>query len=104
VAADWPAREAGLAGAAAAVHARQGETGLPTVADPIVRFWDRPYITVSPDLPEALVGAITDPAVAALPAGVGSIEQWVDNVDVLSWPDRRAAAASAWHHKIRALP
>jgi hypothetical protein len=30
-----------------------------------------------------LEASVTDPAVRALPRGVGSVEQWSDNVDVL---------------------
>lgn len=34
---------------------------------------------------------ITDPQVARLPAGIGSIEQWASNVDLLAHPERRRA-------------
>lgn len=45
-----------------------------------------------------LRGSITDPEVAQLP-GMGSIEQWVDNVAVLTDPLRRRAAAAAYQDR-----
>jgi len=75
-----------------AVHDHQGRVGLPTVADPIVAFWGRPYRAVDGALVAAITETITDPAVGALPVGIGSIEQWVDNTDVLAHPARRVAA------------
>jgi hypothetical protein len=44
---------------------------------------------------------IEDPTVRGLPLGVGAIEQWVDNVDVLVQPRRRAAVTSAWRSELR---
>jgi hypothetical protein len=92
---EWRSREAALAAAATAVHGRQRHVGLPAVPDPVVAFWNRPYLTINAELVAALTGSITDPVVAALPVGVGSVEQWVDNADVLTHPTRRTAAA-AW--------
>ena len=39
---------------------------------------------------------ITDPDVARLPAGIGSVEQWADSVDVLAGPARRPALQAAY--------
>ena len=61
----------------------------------VIPFWDRPYRTVDEAVCESLLSAITDPDVASLPT-VGSIEQWVSSVDVLSSPARRAALRSAY--------
>ncbi|WP_202125828.1 hypothetical protein [Actinomadura physcomitrii] len=44
--------------------------------------------------PDAL--ALGDPEVAGLRAGIGSVEQWVDSVDVLGHADRRAALQVAY--------
>ena len=52
----------------------------------MTRFWDRPFRTVDPAIGEALLARITDPHVRALPTGIGSIEQWASNVDVLASP------------------
>ena len=40
---------------------------------------------------------IKDPQLLAWPAGLGSLEQWVDNVDVLAHPERRPLAAGLYH-------
>lgn len=43
-----------------------------------VPFYDRPFKTVDPAF------------LATMPCdGIGSVEMWIDNVDVLSWPERR---------------
>jgi hypothetical protein len=63
--------------------------GLPALADPVEPFWDRPYRGVREEAIATLESSITDPAVRALPRGVGSAEQWSDNVDVLVHPARR---------------
>jgi len=94
-AADWPVREAGLVAAIDAVHARQVAAGLPVPAtSPVEPFWSRPFRTVGASIVDGLTAAITDPQVRALPVGAGSVEQWIDNVDVLARPARRMAAAA----------
>jgi hypothetical protein len=57
----------------------------------VTAFWDRPYRTVNHAIPRALLADVTDPHVTRLPVGIGSIEQWADNVDILAHPDRRDA-------------
>jgi hypothetical protein len=61
----------------------------------VIPFWDRPYRTVDEAACGSLLSAIADPGVARLPT-VGSIEQWVSSVDVLSSPARSAALRSAY--------
>jgi hypothetical protein len=51
---------------------------------------------LSQAVPRALLAGITDPEVAWLPPMIGSIEQWVDCVDVVSNPGRRAALRTAY--------
>lgn len=97
---DWRAREEALVTAVEAVAAAQAARGLPLLDATVVRFWDRPYRTISGDVPAALMAAASDPAVVSLPVGVGSIEQWVDNVDVLSVSERRASITQAWHQSL----
>ncbi|WP_426309123.1 DUF4037 domain-containing protein [Cellulosimicrobium sp. E-16] len=89
---DWRSREAALCRGLETLHDLQGEVGLPTVADVVVPFFDRPYRGLGP-VADAVTAAIQDPAVRALPPGVGTVEQWVDDVDVLTDPGRRVAAA-----------
>ncbi|WP_154793703.1 DUF4037 domain-containing protein [Occultella kanbiaonis] len=90
----WREREAALVEALEALSARQRDLGLPTPDVAIENFWDRPFRSlVSHDGP--LRESITDPAVLALPPEVGSVEQWVGNVAVLTDPARRRRAAGA---------
>ncbi len=88
-AADWPPREGGLVDVLRMLHELQRQVGLPTVDDPIGVFWDRNYRSVREEVVTLLEDSITDPAVRALPRGVGSAEQWSRNVDVLVHPGRR---------------
>lgn len=81
---DWRAREEGLVGAVRVLGRLQEQVGLPTVDDPVEPFWGRPYRGVREAVVVALEQSITDPAVRRLPRGVGSAEQWSDNVDVLT--------------------
>ena len=43
-----------------------------------------------------LTTVVTDPEVAALPVGLGSIEQWSDNVDLLTSGRRRLLARALY--------
>jgi hypothetical protein len=89
----WPEREASMARALDVLLDVQAATGLP-VPDgaATVPFFDRPFRGVAP-VPEVVGASIRDPAVRGLPAGVGCVEQWVDDVHVLMDPTRRLAAA-----------
>jgi hypothetical protein len=91
----WRDRESTLAGACEILLKIQRASGLPAPAAAVIPFWDRPYRTVDEAVCESLRSAITDPDLAKLPA-VGSIEQWVSNVEVLSSPGRRAALRSTY--------
>ncbi|MEV6522713.1 DUF4037 domain-containing protein [Longispora sp. NPDC051575] len=93
---DWRGREDGLVAAAELLLDRQRARGLPTPDAGVTPFWDRPYRTIAPDVTAALLDGLTDPVLSALPAGLGSVGQWVDNVDVLAHPDRRAALAATY--------
>ncbi|QKG25793.1 DUF4037 domain-containing protein [Actinomadura verrucosospora] len=97
VAADgWRERESALAEAAEILLDLQRERGLPAPGKAVVDFWGRPYRTIDEEVAAGLVAGITDPEVAALPPYVGSVEQWVDSVDVLTHADRRAALQVAY--------
>ncbi len=85
---DWRAREEGLVEALRILHRLQRSVGLPTVDDPVERFWDRHYRGIREDVVIRLEDCVTDPTVRGLPRGVGSAEQWSDNVDVLVDPRR----------------
>jgi hypothetical protein len=88
----WREREAALCRALETLHSLQDDVGLPTVENVVEPFWGRPFRGLGP-VAEAVTATIEDPAVRGLPSGVGSVEQWVDDVDVLMEPGRRVAAA-----------
>jgi len=91
----WAEREAAMARAAGWVLDAQGGRGAPVVDGPVLtQFWDRPYRHVEPAVIKGLRAAIGDPDLARLPADVGSIDQWVRDVEVLARPARSALAAT----------
>jgi hypothetical protein len=92
----WREREDALAAACAVLLDLQRDRGQPTPAAAVAPFWNRPYRTVDPAVPQALLDGITDPEVARLPPMVGSIEQWIDGAEVLANPDRRPALRAAY--------
>ncbi|HEX2851552.1 MAG TPA: DUF4037 domain-containing protein [Acidimicrobiales bacterium] len=96
VADDPVAREGALCDGAGVLARRQRSLALPAPDEVIVPFHDRPIRTVSADLADGLLDSVTDPVLRALPRGMGTVEQWVDNVDLLSWPSRRATLRSAY--------
>ncbi len=92
----WPERQAALVEALVTLHELQLAVGLPTGPEVVESFFDRPFTGVRASVSQLLLAEINDPLLRRLPAGVGSVEQWVDNVDVLSVPQRRVALAQAW--------
>lgn len=94
IAGSWQERERSLAEALIQMHKLQNDVGLPTADAAVSPFHDRPFLGLG-TVTEALLASVTDERVRALPRGVGSIEQWSDNVDVLTSPARRRAAVAA---------
>jgi Domain of unknown function (DUF4037) len=92
----WADRERGLCLAAESLGRRQAELGLPVVGAVTQPFFDRPFQTVNPAIHQSLMNLIADPQVSGLPVGVGSIEQWCDNVDLMAHPERRSAIQSLY--------
>jgi hypothetical protein len=92
----WRDRENALAAACEMLLDIQREHGLSAPESAVIPFFDRPYRTVDPAVPQVLLAGVTDPEVARLPPMVGSIEQWADSTDVLSSPGRRAALRAAY--------
>lgn len=86
---DWRVRNEHLAGALEELAVLQGRAGLPSASPACVPFWDRPYLHINPSLVPHITASLTDPAVASLPMGLGSIEQISDNVDLLMDARRR---------------
>lgn len=86
----WRRQEQSLCTAATLLADRQRSLGLPTPDHVVQPFFGRPFRTVDEAVSDVLRDAIPDPEVHRLPRGIGSVEQWCDNVDVLSDPVRRA--------------
>lgn len=78
-----------------ALHGKLRAFGL--VSSPALEpFFDRGYVTAHSGVAAELYAQIQDPAVAALPKGVGSIEQWCDNYSLAFDHRRRLLAASVY--------
>ncbi|MEM7341958.1 MAG: DUF4037 domain-containing protein [Actinomycetota bacterium] len=88
-------RQRRLAIAIEALADRQRRAGITLPAEVMAPFYDRPFVAIHDDVTPTLRAQITDPAVRDLPP-IGSIEQWCDNVDLLSKPARRANLAGIY--------
>lgn len=88
----WADREAGLVEAIDTLWRRQRDLGLPGADLATEQFFDRPYRSVPDTAVSRLIAAIDDPTVRGRPP-VGSVEQWVDSVDVLVDPSARLRLA-----------
>ncbi|GAA5117011.1 DUF4037 domain-containing protein [Pseudonocardia adelaidensis] len=95
-AAAWREREHHLGTAYEALTAVQNDTGLAASVDPTTRlYFDRPFRVLKADrIADALLAAVGDPAIAALPR-IGAIDQYADNTDLLTDTARRQAIARA---------
>ncbi|GIG61358.1 hypothetical protein Lfu02_57300 [Longispora fulva] len=93
---DWHGREDGLVAAVELLLDKQRARGLPTPEVGVSTFWDRPYRMIDPAVTADLLAGLTDPVLSVLPTGLGAIGQWVDNVDVLAHPARRATLAATY--------
>ena len=93
-------REDALRRALDALLGFQRAAGLPAPGRATRPFHDRPFLAVAPEVVELLLRDVGDPGVRALPVGVGAVEQWVDDVDVLVHPGRRAAVTAAWRAEL----
>ncbi|MFI5835583.1 DUF4037 domain-containing protein [Micromonospora sp. NPDC051300] len=93
---DWAARQAGLVRALETVAGWTNDSGLAASVDPTARpFHHRPFLVLDAGrFVAALRAAITDPVLRDRPP-VGAVDQYVDNVDVLTHPDRVRRVAAA---------
>ena len=74
----------------------QRDLGYPGPESAAAPFWDRPYRSVNPAVPQALLAGLTDPELIRLPPDLGAVGQWVDADSVLMSPERRAGLQSAY--------
>jgi len=93
---DGQARQEKLAEAIECLGRRQADLGLPSVCPAVRPFFDRSSCITTAEIHTHLWEAVGDPDVRQLPVGLGSIEQWCDNVDLLSWSRRRAVATGLY--------
>lgn len=95
---DWKARETHLSAAYSLLAERHNALGLTPALDIQVRpFHQRPYQVIDADrFAEALVAQIRDPAVRALPKGVGAVWQFADSTDVPDEVERFRALAAVY--------
>jgi hypothetical protein len=101
----WREREWRLTTAYEALAAVQNDTGLAEPVDPTTRpYFDRPFQVLKADrVVDALLAAVTDPTIAALPR-VGAIDQHADNTDLLTPRRSRAVAHAALSPEVSAPP
>ena len=65
------------------------------------QFWTDHAEPCRPPPSLFLTAAILHPTVRRLPVGGDSVEQWIDNADVLSDPSRRSQLTDGWLGKTR---
>jgi hypothetical protein len=92
----WRDRETALAAVIEVLAGVQRQRGLPTPAAAVTPFWDRPYRAVAEAVPALLKATISDPALTGLTLAAGSVEQWIDDGELLSHPRRRAVLTGTY--------
>ncbi|UKY54921.1 DUF4037 domain-containing protein [Streptomyces inhibens] len=93
---DWHTRQHHLTRAYEAVAATHNQLGLTDPVDPATRpYHTRPFQVLHAErFSAALTTRITDPDISSLPT-IGTVDQFVDNTDVLSHPELTRAATHA---------
>lgn len=85
----WKTREVAMNAAYEQIAAMHNALGITEpLSTSVMPFHDRPFSVISGErFASAIRACITDPEVAALPHGVGGIDQFVQNTNVLSNPE-----------------
>jgi hypothetical protein len=93
----YAAREDALVAAYEFLSRMQNDSGLADPIDPTARqFYSRPFrVIVADRFATACAGRVQDPWLRGLPL-VGSIDQFVDSTDVLSYPQTAARLRAAY--------
>ena len=91
----WPERQRMLCEAIDLVVERHRAAGFDLPTPAVVPFFDRPFVVPDGGIGASLLRGITDEGIRGLPP-IGSIEQWCDNVDLLSHPERRLRAVGLY--------
>lgn len=95
----WQARERHLTTAYQRIAQQHNDLALtPSLSTGVSSFHQRPFQVIQASrFAEAIRATITDPAILALPTHLGSIDQFVDSTDVLSYP-AQFNQAKAWYN------
>jgi Domain of unknown function (DUF4037) len=82
----WQEREKHLSAAYEVAVSMHNELGITApVASKVSRFWNRPFWVIHAEkIARTIWEAIEDQEVKRLPFGVGKVDQYVDNTDILS--------------------
>jgi hypothetical protein len=88
-AATWPEREKHLTAAYEFVALKHNQLGITeSLPAKVARFHERPFFVIQAEkFADALRAAITGEELLALPPQLGSVDQFVDSTDVLSYPE-----------------
>lgn len=86
----WKVREQALSQAYSRVSGMHNDLKItPPLPTTVSKFYDRPYVIIhAENFVDAIREAIESEEVKVLPSHLGSIDQFVDSVDVLSYKDR----------------
>lgn len=90
----WPERQRMLVQAIELLVERHRCAGFDMPSPAVVPFFDRPFVMPN-DFRSSLVAGIVDETIGQMPP-FGAIEQWCDNVDLLSYPQRRIHAVALY--------
>lgn len=87
---NWQHRQAALTAIYEIMARKHNQLGItPPLRPAVDRFHERPYFVIHADrFVEAIMAAIGDNDVRALPAHLGGIDQFIDSTDVLAYSQR----------------
>ncbi len=90
---DWRERETSIVEAVQVLANAQNDLAIAEPVDPTPRpFFNRPFqVMFAERFSDALIGAISDPDVLAMPRHLGGIDQYIDSTDGREWIDLHVA-------------
>jgi hypothetical protein len=91
----WAQRQGIVVEAIEMVGESHRAAGFDVPSPAVLPFFDRPFVMPSEEVGASLINGIRDESIRAMPP-LGAIEQWCDNVDLLSSPQRRARAVALY--------
>lgn len=90
---EWREREAAIVDAVRTLAHIQNDVGIAHPVDPAPRpYFNRPFqVLFAERFSDALIDAISDPEVLAMPRHLGGIDQYIDSTDGREWIDLHLA-------------